>query len=432
MPRRPNILFFLPDQHRFDWTGFNPDVPVRTPTLDRLADRGVRFRDCITPSPLCAPARACLANGHDIFHCGVADNGQNLPLSMPTYYQRLRDVGYRVAGVGKFDLHKPERDWGLDGSRLLDEWGFTEGIDNEGKLDAVGSGAETPMGPYMKYLHDKGLAAAHVEDFRSRDNSRSTFPTPLPEEAYCDNWIADNGIRFLQSFPAETPWHLVVNFTGPHNPMDVTERMKQLYDGVSFPPPHHNTEEMSPDQHQEVRRNYSAMVENIDRQMARMIDMVAKRGELDNTLVVFCSDHGEMLGDHQMWGKSTWRHPSVCVPMVVAGPGVAEGGVSEAVVQLHDVAGTILDWADAEPLPGTDGWSMRAVLEDPEEDHREMAFSALWDWEMAWDGRFKLVVEKDQPDRLYDLETDPHEDTNLAESQPRIVTRMKAVLEEVK
>lgn len=193
---------------------------MRTPNLDRLARDGVIFDSALCPSPLCAPSRACLAAGKVYDRCRVPGNQVDYPLDQPTYYQKLRDEGgYHVAGVGKFDLHKATRDWGLDGKRLLLEWGFSAGIDNEGKYDGVGSGAEEPKGPYLAFLHERGLAQAHVEDFRQRHGFRDTFPTPLPEEAYCDNWIAANGLGLLRDFPKDRPWHLVINFTGPHNPM---------------------------------------------------------------------------------------------------------------------------------------------------------------------------------------------------------------------
>ena len=127
---KPNILFFFPDQHRFDFVGYNPDIPVRTPNLDHLADRGVTFTKAIVPSPVCAPSRACMASGKRYHRCGVPGNGVDYPLDQPTQYQALRDAGYRVAGVGKFDLSKNTLEWGLDGKRLIDDWGFTDGIDN--------------------------------------------------------------------------------------------------------------------------------------------------------------------------------------------------------------------------------------------------------------------------------------------------------------
>ena len=136
---RPNILFFFPDQHRYDWVGTNPGVPVRTPNLDTLGERGVRFTNAVCPSPLCAPSRACLAAGKEYDRCRVADNGVNYPLDQQTFYGLLRDTpgaggadpGYHVAGCGKFDLAKAMHDWGVDGKRLLPEWGFSDGVDND-------------------------------------------------------------------------------------------------------------------------------------------------------------------------------------------------------------------------------------------------------------------------------------------------------------
>ena len=102
---RPNILFLFPDQHRFDWLG-SAGIPVPTPNLDALAGRGVRFTHAITPSPLCAPARACLAAGREYGSCGVADNAVDYPIDQTTFYTLLRDSGYHVIGCGKFDLAK--------------------------------------------------------------------------------------------------------------------------------------------------------------------------------------------------------------------------------------------------------------------------------------------------------------------------------------
>src|SRR5216117_1123296 len=111
---RPNILLLFPDQHRFDWTGFNKNLSVRMPNLDRLAQRGVRFTNAVVASPLCAPSRACLASGKEYDHCRVRDNGENYPVDQTTYYTLLRDSGYHTAACGKVDLHKATRNWGLD------------------------------------------------------------------------------------------------------------------------------------------------------------------------------------------------------------------------------------------------------------------------------------------------------------------------------
>ncbi len=425
---RPNFLFLLPDQHRPDFLGTNAALPIRTPHLDALAAAGTSFTRAITPSPLCAPARACLAAGRRYDRCGVPGNDTDYPLDQPTYYAALRASGYHVAGVGKFDLHKRTLDWGGDGSRSLDAWGFSEGIDNEGKRDAIKSGATDPTGPYMAHLHARGLAAAHVEDFRRRRTYRDTFPTPLPDDAYCDNWIAANGLRLLERFPTDRPWHLQVNFTGPHEPMDVTAGMRDRWRDVAFPPPHRNLE-WDAETHRQIRRNYAAMIENIDRHVGRFLDAVAARGETDSTIVIYSSDHGEMLGDHDRWAKQTYHQPSIGVPLIVAGPGVRRRATSEALVELHDLAATMLDYAGAPAPAGMDARSLRPVLEGAATAHRPFAISALGEWRLIRDERYKLVLAAGVPPRLFDLVADPWEDRDIAGAAPAVVARLRGLLD---
>ncbi len=403
----------------------NPELPLRTPQLDALCASGTRFTRAYCPSPLCAPSRASLASGRAYGRCGVAGNGQDYPLGQPTYYQALRDAGYRVAGVGKFDLHKASLDWNLDGSRLIREWGFTEGIDNEGKFDGSISfrrNGGKPMGPYLEMLARRGLAERYADEHK-REHLQAcgqAYVTCLPEDAYCDNWVAENGLAFLRDFPADRPWHLVVNFTGPHDPMDVTAAMRARWQDVAIPPPH--SAPLSDDPNiLAARQNYAAMIENIDRQVGRFLDAVRARGEADRTLIVYASDHGEMLGDHGRWGKSTWHEPSVGVPLIVSGPGVRQGVVSDALVSSHDLAATFLDCTGCAPLPGADARSLRPVLEGRVAMHRDFVTSGLHAWRMVRDGRYKLVTGASDGPLLFDLETDPHETCNLAERDPERV-----------
>ena len=431
MSNQPNFLFFFPDQHRPDWLGVNAALPLQTPNIDRLAEQGVRFTRTYCNSPVCAPSRACVASGRDYDRCGVINNGQNYPLDQPTYYQALRDTGYRVAGVGKFDLHKNTLDWGLDGSRLIHEWGFTEGIDNEGKFDGSRSYRQSggPKGPYLALLQDHGMADIYVQEHLDCKLHRDAYTTALPDTLYCDNWVAENGLHFLRNFPQNQPWHLVINFTGPHNPMDVTAGMRSRWQAIDFPPPHNNHQpEYSAEDHRRNRQNYAAMIENIDRQVGAFIEAVRERGELENTIIVYASDHGEMLGDHGRWGKSTWHEPAVGVPLIVTGPGVQSGMVSEALVSLHDLAATFIDYATADSLPEMDARSLRPLLSGQTATHREHLLSGLNDWRLVFDGRYKLVVPQDEAPILIDLATDPKEDTNIAPQQPDVVERLKQVL----
>jgi len=169
--RRPNILFLFPDQHRYDWTSLNPDLPDITPNLKALAQGGVRFTRAFTPSPLCAPARACLASGKEYANCRVGGNGDTYPLDQTTFYTLLKKAGYHVLGCGKFDLDKPGHNWGPDGRHrregqpsLLEVWGFTDGIDNEGKMDGLSNykAHKDRPGPYFRFLEQKNLVEAYL------------------------------------------------------------------------------------------------------------------------------------------------------------------------------------------------------------------------------------------------------------------------------
>lgn len=427
MTRPPNILLLMADQHRADFLGTNPHMPIRTPNLDALARSGARFTNAVCSAPLCAPSRACMASGKNYFDCGVPDHDHDYPLDQPTYYQALAKAGYHVAGVGKFDLHKSTQYWGLDGSRSLREWGFMEGIDNEGKWDAITSGAREPKGPYMAHLHARGLARLHVDDFHRRHSYRDTHPTPLPDDAYCDNWLAANGLRMLRGFSDEKPWHLVVNFTGPHEPMDVTASMYEARQRQDFPLPHRRTE-WDDATHQRVRQNYAAMIENIDALVGRLITLVRARGELDRTLIIYTSDHGEMLGDHGLWEKRTYRHPSVGIPMIVAGPGVDGQRVIDRPASLHDLAATMLESANARPLPDMDSRSLWPLLDGSQTNHREIVMSAVDDWIMGFDGRHKIVLRVGEQPLLFDLQEDPTEDADLSTRAPGEVERLLSLL----
>ncbi len=446
--KRPNILFLFPDQHRFDWLGHNRDLPVRTPNLDALADRGVLFANALCPSPLCAPSRACLAAGKEYDRCGVPSNGRNYPIEQTTFYTLLRDSGYHVMGCGKFDLRKPAKSWGRDGKHRVDGkcylhlWGFSDGIDSGGKSDGVDAYRKGIIEPYTAFLAERNLAEIHSGDFRGRHGFETTTPTLLPDDAYVDNWIAENGLELIQKAPADKPWFLQVNFNGPHSPMDITKRMKDRWQGVAFPPPN-GSAEIAPQKHSEIRQNYSAMVENIDRYVGIYIEHLRKTGQLENTLIVYSSDHGEMLGDHDRWTKQVPYQPSVGVPLIIAGPGVSPAQQYKPPVTTMDLAATFLEYASV-PVPKSfDSISMKPLLQGNRRSHREFVHSGLNRWRLVFDGRYKLIRGFDpanktkqkgktalnQPVLLFDLQQDPLENINIANDAPEIVDRLTKALD---
>ena len=421
-PKQPNFLFLLPDQWRPDWLPGNPKIPINLPHIQALAARGMRFHKVLCASPLCAPSRACLATGREYKNANVASNQVDFPLEQKTYYQSLQKAGYHTMACGKVDRHKKTLDWGLDGQRLLKEWGFSAGIDNAGKGDAVRSGALTPKDPYMAMLHRKGLAQTHVDDFKRRKNYSATHLTPLPNEAYCDNWIAENAKSLLQKAPKNKPWHLVVNFTGPHNPVDITASMEDR--SRRYPHPNQSTE-FDAETHQKIRQNYTVMCENIDTRIGEIIDEVRRRGELENTLIVFSSDHGEMLGDHNRWGKHVPYQASAGIPLIVAGLDVKPNRQSNALASLIDISATFLDYANAEKLPQMEARSLRPVLTGKTAKHRDFLLSALEEWKLVWDGRHKLIEGFHGETMLFDLEKDPFENQNLVTSEKELANRLR-------
>jgi len=456
--KQPNFLFLFPDQHRGDWMpypetvsrtmGMDP-LPLKMPNIRKLMSEGVTFTRTVTPSPLCAPARACLAAGLRYHRCRVPSNGEDYPLDLKTFYTVLREGGYRVGGVGKFDLHKPTLHWGLDGwIDGLRTLGFTEGIDNAGKWDGIRSGAKEPQDPYLRYLHENGLIEQYVQDMsiRKRDILAS-HATTLPDEAYCDNWLTQNGLRVIREFPKDHPWFLQVNFTGPHEPWDVTAKMQKSWKDVLFPMPV-GWGEQDQDRIVKVRQNYAAMLENIDRNCGLLIDEVKKRGELENTVIVYSSDHGEMLGDHRGFNKSRPERASVHIPLIVSGsearrglaseqptpPGVTTtdgsppGTITDALVELQDLTNTFVDLAGLEMPEAEESLSLVSLLKGGSTEHRPYQVSALGGWRTISDGRYKLIVAEGDEDRLYDLAQDPWETVNLASENQEIVKRVKEQL----
>jgi arylsulfatase A-like enzyme len=428
--RPPNILFLFPDQLRYDFVEPASGIPVRTPNVKRLAANGVRFTRAVTPAPLCAPARACLASGLEYHHCRVPSNAQNYPLDQPTVYQLLRGAGYHVMGCGKFDLHKPELDWGLDGKRMIHQWGFSDGIDNEGKHDgtrAYTRAGNKPKGPFLAYLDKLGLAHAHVEDYEKRRGHGATFPTPLTDEAYGDNWIARNGLALLDAAPKDKPWFLQVNFNGPHDPWDITAAMEKRWRGAKFPQPNRCTE-LDPPAHELVRQNYAAMIENIDLRVGQFLDKVKERGELDNTLIAFSSDHGEMLGDHNLWAK---RHPhqgSAGVPLVLSGPAVRRGVTIQQPATTLDLTATFLDYAGVAVPKDIDSRSLRPVLAGNGKPARDHVLSGMDSWRLVMQDNYKYVRGWRDGDLLFDLNNDPRENENLAAARPKVAQRLARLL----
>lgn len=446
MEERPNILMIMDDQHRWDYLGCYGADFVDTPNIDRLAARGTRFSHAFTSAPVCAPARIGLASGMHPLRIGTTDNDSYLPPEFPTYYQRLRDGGYRVGCIGKLDLAKPDKYNGRYGDRPKTySWGFTHPEECEGKLHAaLGYPKEPPHGPYTNYLNDKGLLDVFCQDYWERIKIRSqihgSHDSPLAAEDYEDTYIGRRAAHFIETIPDDFPWHLFVSFVGPHDPFDPPTEYAEQFRSVRVPesiPGNSNQKpqwiredqvEFTQDELAHVRRQYCALIKLIDDQVGMILAALEKRGVLDSTYIVFASDHGEMLGDHNLFLKRFAYEPSIHIPLICAGPGIPEGVVSSAFVELIDLNPTVCELANLSPNPNMDARSFAPVLRGNETHHRDYIVTAMPNWRCIRTDRYKYVDNYNVAPELYDLIADPDEIVNVASQQPKIVSELQKQL----
>jgi arylsulfatase A-like enzyme len=449
---RPNILLLLSDQHRHDWVSANPDLDngrIVTPNLDWMAAGGMRFEHCVVASPLCGPSRACLASGVTYERCGMIQHETDWPWDrLDSFYRKLRDdAGYHVLVTGKHDLDKNSNLVGADGKNKLASYGFSDGIGNKGKWDGYNSGTAT-NDPWFAFLDSQGKVNTHKNDYNGRTGHpvktfTNTNPTPLTDEEYNDNWLSENARTLIDAAPSDKPWFCQVNFGGPHEPNDITQSMWDAVQGRDpYPGPVAHSSSIS--NHSDIRRNYTAMIENIDRQIGLFRQFLETKGQLSNTLIIYASDHGEMLGDHNRWEKKCPYQPSVAVPLYIRGPGVQAVVVSDALVSLIDLGGTALELSGLKVPAHMQSKSLKPVLSGATTTHRDYVISGLSGWRTVFDGRYKLIrgfnfnhpAQSNQDDsdlnaaqRLFDLQTDPHEQTDIAAANAAKVKELSDILD---
>lgn len=440
MEKKPNFLFLFSDQHRGDWMPYHADIKkemgveeleLRLPYLRQIMDQGTSFTCALSPAPICAPARACLASGLRYKNCRVYSNNVNYDPKLPTFYRQLKDCGYYVSGVGKFDLNKADLEWGDGYHPVLEKLGFCEGADSEGKMDTIWAALKGQLGPYGQMLKKQGWLEEHVEDMIKRGGG--TQATPLPDELYADNWITSKCCSMISKLPKEQPWFMQVNFSGPHDPWDITKKMKTTMCGRKFPDA---ADCNFSAENQEVRKNYGAMIENIDQCIGQILNAVKSRDELENTIIVYASDHGEMMGDHGQYGKAKPGQGSVHIPLVIDASsfGGVCGQINRTPVELQDLAATFLDYAGARIADNMESMSLRPIVSGKCKSVRRYGIAELVNpnpkgiihsFGVITDGRYKLIMRDGQEDELYILPEDPFEMNNVASRYPEIVSDLK-------
>ncbi|MBT3273721.1 MAG: sulfatase-like hydrolase/transferase, partial [Spirochaetales bacterium] len=312
-------------------------------------------------------------------------------------------------------------------------WGFTHPEECEGKMHAGSS--PTPIGPYTHYLHDRGLLEVFHRDYEERRSQgwfRALHDSVLPTDAFEDSYIGRRAAEWIGSVPDDFPWHYFVSFVGPHDPFDAPGEYADRYRNAEMPSPipvqadkkstpyTRRQSGMEADQIKKTRRMYCAAIELIDDQIGLILNALEKRGMLENTLILFTSDHGEMLGDHGLYTKEFGYEQSIRVPLLLAGPGVPKGRTSDTLVELIDVNPTICEATGLPPQERIDALSLFPFLRGETEKHREDTFCALAHFQCIRTETHKVINNFNDCVELYDLVKDPQETTNIIDGNSHI------------
>jgi arylsulfatase len=414
VPSRPNILFLMADQHRADcWGG-----TAHTPHLSRLAREGATFVNAYSCTPTCTPARACLLTGLAPWNHGMLAYGRVAPkyaYEMPT---ALNGLGYFTAAIGKLH-YSPQRN--VHGYRmaLLDESGRVESVDFRSDYRSWFASQAPLLNP--------DATGVGFNDYNAK-------AYVLPERLHPTRWTADCAVRFLEDYQRPDPFFLKVSFARPHSPYDPPQRWMDFYKGRQLPPPavgdwaaenrSRNTEnndlwrgDLGTKAAAESRQGYWGSVSFVDEQIGRILEALEKRGMLENTLIVYTSDHGDMLGDHHLWRKSYAYEGSTRIPMIVRQPGATKGQTVTQPVELRDLFPTFLDAAGAQPARPLDGRSMLPLLRGKSEGWREwidlehgVCYDPSNQWTALTNGQWKYIFHAlTGTEQLFDLRSDRSE-----------------------
>ncbi len=444
MNTQPNILFIMADQFRADALGCAGGW-TRTPHLDRIAGQGVRFANCVTTSPICIPARASLASGLYPHNTGLWTNkGYTLPEHWRTWMSAIRDAGYRTSLFGKTHLHRHGGDQDLrDRAPLLHAYGLDDVDETTGPHAAASTRCR------MTDLWEQhGLYQAFKDDLKFRQWGRglSTHPSPLGREFHYDAYVGQAAAAYLRAYDRDQPWFCWTSFGGPHEPWDAPEPYDRMFDPATMPAPvpriqgcdgrpvggldHHfdlydrrqrevSKIPLNDETARKLQANYAGKIALIDEQIGAILRVVEARGELDHTVIVFTSDHGEMNGDHGLIYKSCFLDGAARVPLLVSAPAMrregAAGRVCQAPAELIDVGPTLVELAGAEWKWEQHGVSLAPALADPNARQREDALCEFEGEVMLLTDRWKAAINTaGQIYLLIDRLADPAEQRNLA------------------
>lgn len=427
----PNIILISTDQQRFDALGINGNVQIKTPHIDALASAGVNFSNAFIQNTVCVPSRACIQTGRYTHQHGVTymesvmDNTPGLPETEKTFMEYLQDAGYHTGATGKIHMY-PEK--GFDSENLTEGKG-ARWLESQGS--SLGPG---PLGPkYAAWLEAK-RAGAYESIYRERRNQKSykqiyMHDIPLSADEYVDSWIGEESLNFINESSAnDNPFFLWCGFCGPHVPFDPPEPYRTMYRPEDMPLPVESDgipsvlDNLDEGMMRKVTAYYWGMMSCIDDQVGKLVDRLKALDIYDNTLIIFVSDHGEMLGEKGTFGKCLFYDSVLRVPLLVKPP-LNSALVSRTTAQLTEVmniAPTVLDYAGITIPDSMTAHSLRKIISGGD-DNTEFVFSEYVSNDRVKVGKcvrskqYKYIrYSNDGSEELYALEQDIHEQYNLA------------------
>ena len=415
-----NLLIIMVDEMAAKAVGCYGNKVVRTPNIDRLAARGVRFTNAYATSPICIPARAAFATGRYPHQTGYWDNVFAYDGRVPSWGHRAREAGHRITTIGKLHYAGAECDSGID-EQILPMHVYGGG-------DIFGLEREHPP--------RRPQSASVAREVAVGDSQYTRYDAKITElgEEWFATRIADQG---------DKPWVCFTSFILPHFPFTVPQRWIDLYDPADIELPHKtlNTRgkladwwrlftygydfdlHFRDDNHRrQALLHYYAMCSLADANVGRVLAALEASDQAGDTTVLFLSDHGDNMGARGLWGKSTMYQESANVPMIIAGPGLPQGTVCDTPSSLIDAYPTVLDALGIAPteddraLPGR---SLLKIATAPYDVGRQVfceyhASCAPTGLMMLRQARYKYIHYTGHGAELYDLEADPEETCDLA------------------
>jgi choline-sulfatase len=435
----PNVLWLFSDQHSGHTMSCAGHPVVETPHMDRLADEGIQFSNAYCPTPICVPSRVGHLTGRFGHNTGIRRNpDRKLQTDEPTFVNALSEAGYRTGFVGKAHFAQQSEPGEPEYDEAMHEFGFDDVDAHHGKVFAAKGSADTS---YRRHLKDKGVFEDFEADYLKRrpwEGSGTphwyTAPSALDPEDYHDAFIGRRTAEWIQDYDREEPFFMWCNWGGPHAPWDAPGEYAELYDPEEVDEPiedpldgaptalkrrqENHSGDMPEGAWRECRAHYYGMINVIDDAIDRILGALEERGMLENTIVVYASDHGEMLFDRGMYAKGLMYEQSAGVPMLVRYPeAYASGATIERPVSTMDLVATFLDAAGADTLDPCHGVSLTDALETGDDDAvaRDAAYSEMGTLKMVREGDWKYVYDPNwDRAQLFNLAEDPDELNNRA------------------